>query len=478
MSIRVQCGGCGSVMNVRDEYAGTERRCPKCKGKFVVPAASPAEPAAVSSGASPRKSIAGDDFDPVAFLTGKQPLSKSAEGSSPAVAKSKESSFDPMDVLSAGGPKKPAKPTPAGKVDKPRPAAPPTAKAESPASPPPMPGAAETPAEAAPEFDPLDVLGADTAAKPAPAGSPAGNTAAAPPPASTSPSGVPEKPQPRRPSWAKAAPVPEKNDWDDPPPPAPPPEPAALPPAPPEKPQPKRPSWAKAAPTPEKNDWDDPPAAAPAASTTTAAAAPSAAPALTSVAADASPAAQAAAAAMGETIGAVSSDNPALQAPQPRQPWINPAAIVAGFRRRLPLMLKTVAASLLLFGFSWWFVQPRKVEWKQIGTSHKLVLVPVSGRVTVDGQPLAGARVMFHPRGPQFRTPEGQTDSDGQFQLVFCEGYRGAPAGRYRVQLQLIGQDGTDGGTTADLHLRERTFEVPPGGGAVVVAIDTKAKPD
>lgn len=180
---------------------------------------------------------------------------------------------------------------------------------------------------------------------------------------------------------------------------------------------------------------------------------------------------------MDATIAAVSADNPLLQAEQPRQPWIDPAAIVAAFRRRIPLITKTAVAALLLFAGSWWFIRPGRVVWSPVGSSQKLQLVPVAGRITVDGKPVADARVMFHPRGPQFRSPEGHTDGDGQFRLSFCEGYTGAPPGRYRVQLQLIGKDGSDSGAQAELLLRDRSFEVPPAGGIIDVALNTKSKP-
>ena len=39
MSIRVKCQECGSVLKVKDELAGTEGKCPKCKTKFTIPEA-------------------------------------------------------------------------------------------------------------------------------------------------------------------------------------------------------------------------------------------------------------------------------------------------------------------------------------------------------------------------------------------------------------------------------------------------------
>lgn len=39
MTIRYKCDQCGSVLKIKDELAGTDGKCPKCKAKFVVPAA-------------------------------------------------------------------------------------------------------------------------------------------------------------------------------------------------------------------------------------------------------------------------------------------------------------------------------------------------------------------------------------------------------------------------------------------------------
>jgi hypothetical protein len=37
MTIRYKCDECGSVLNIKDEKAGTTGRCPKCKAEFLVP---------------------------------------------------------------------------------------------------------------------------------------------------------------------------------------------------------------------------------------------------------------------------------------------------------------------------------------------------------------------------------------------------------------------------------------------------------
>ena len=113
---------------------------------------------------------------------------------------------------------------------------------------------------------------------------------------------------------------------------------------------------------------------------------------------------------------------------------------------RTPLFLKTVAWSVLGFGVSWWFIAPRGVAWKVIGKSEVIVPGRCPGGLPWMTSRCRDARVMFHPRGRQYRSAEGRTDSDGHYELQFCEGLAGAPPGRYRVQLQLIEQDGGDAG--------------------------------
>ena len=57
--------------------------------------------------------------------------------------------------------------------------------------------------------------------------------------------------------------------------------------------------------------------------------------------------------------------------------------------------------------------------------------VPVSGTVTLDGQPVAGASVVFTPEAGDLAT--ATTDSSGQFQLSTYRLADGAAPGHYRV---------------------------------------------
>lgn len=97
-------------------------------------------------------------------------------------------------------------------------------------------------------------------------------------------------------------------------------------------------------------------------------------------------------------------------------------------------------------------------------------VVPVSGRVTVNGQPLAGAVVTFQPR--QMRPPTekpgagsvGRTDDQGRFVLRQVSPSRyGAVVGEHAVTI--VPSD-AGGGPALPKDWRDgsRRFVVPPGG--------------
>ena len=63
-------------------------------------------------------------------------------------------------------------------------------------------------------------------------------------------------------------------------------------------------------------------------------------------------------------------------------------------------------------------------------------LYPVQGKVLYKGQPAAGARVVFHPKGnvdPQSLCPLATVQPDGSFVLATFQPGDGAPAGEYAV---------------------------------------------
>ena len=122
MTIRVTCDECGSVLKIKDELAGTDGKCPKCKTRFVVP-----QPAAEDSSGD---AIPEGATEPTAVAL---PLSVPAEPAPPPPAKShlkagqkspdkpaspsadkpkrrpaEEEEFDPVSFLMDGPKKKPS----------------------------------------------------------------------------------------------------------------------------------------------------------------------------------------------------------------------------------------------------------------------------------------------------------------------------------------------------------------------------------
>jgi hypothetical protein len=75
---------------------------------------------------------------------------------------------------------------------------------------------------------------------------------------------------------------------------------------------------------------------------------------------------------------------------------------------------------------------------------------PVSGTLTYEGQPVAGATIVFHPTDKsKFKwdeRPQAKTDADGKFTVFTYKPGDGAPAGDYKVAVALIvvGDDGDD----------------------------------
>jgi hypothetical protein len=105
-------------------------------------------------------------------------------------------------------------------------------------------------------------------------------------------------------------------------------------------------------------------------------------------------------------------------------------------------------------------------------------IAPVSGRVTLGGQPLPGAAVTFQPvlgeAGATVQTTGsvGRTDSQGRFELrLIAPDKPGAAVGKHRVTISTANSDAAN---DAQLPTGERvpeswrdgsqTFDVPPEG--------------
>jgi hypothetical protein len=90
------------------------------------------------------------------------------------------------------------------------------------------------------------------------------------------------------------------------------------------------------------------------------------------------------------------------------------------------------------------------------GTIEAPELVPISGKVLLDGKPLAAAQVFFLPKA----TTGGQvcyasTAEDGSFALKYVNGDEGCPRGEFVMQVsKLLTPDGKpipEGQTAADV---------------------------
>ncbi len=114
---------------------------------------------------------------------------------------------------------------------------------------------------------------------------------------------------------------------------------------------------------------------------------------------------------------------------------------------------------------------------------------PVSGLVTLDGKPLAGAGIMFLPRGETRGTGAfAMTGADGKFSLKTDYGGDGAPEGEFSVTVsKVVNRDGTPyvpNPDAAEAGERETlpviyhdslktvlTAQVPKGGGTIDVIL-------
>ncbi len=112
------------------------------------------------------------------------------------------------------------------------------------------------------------------------------------------------------------------------------------------------------------------------------------------------------------------------------------------------LVRKTIAAALLLAVLG-------------CGRGDRPPLGTVSGTVTLDGEPLAGAVVMFETEGVPAST--SITDETGHYELTYLRDIRGAAVGIHTVRIATIAEP-ADGGMPG---LRDRVTgvqrEVKPG---------------
>lgn len=70
--------------------------------------------------------------------------------------------------------------------------------------------------------------------------------------------------------------------------------------------------------------------------------------------------------------------------------------------------------------------------------SDRPQVAPVSGRLVKDGKSVAEARIEFTP--DKGAASSATTDSDGNFELVYVDGTRGAKIGLHQVRVTIGGQ--------------------------------------
>jgi hypothetical protein len=71
---------------------------------------------------------------------------------------------------------------------------------------------------------------------------------------------------------------------------------------------------------------------------------------------------------------------------------------------------------------------------------ERITVFPVKGQVLLNGKPVKGALVTFHPISsalPKNITPTGHTDENGDFAITTYEKEDGAPAGDYGVTITM-----------------------------------------
>jgi hypothetical protein len=99
-------------------------------------------------------------------------------------------------------------------------------------------------------------------------------------------------------------------------------------------------------------------------------------------------------------------------------------------------------------------------------------LVPVSGKVTLGGQPLTAGVVTFFPDESKGNKGEysatGSIDADGNYKLT-TDGKEGAPLGAYRVSVNTQGMPGSAAKESAD-----GTKTSTPPTGYTATTINTK----
>ncbi len=128
---------------------------------------------------------------------------------------------------------------------------------------------------------------------------------------------------------------------------------------------------------------------------------------------------------------------------------------------------------------SWW-------RWTSVGVLSAVIfsstgcgrsdlppLGRVRGTVTLDGKPLSGAVVTFQPE--KGRPAVANTDSNGNYEVMYTDGVRGATVGRNSVRV--LWPDGESGSAPIPDKYNAKstlTFEVKPGNNTFDIKMESK----
>lgn len=107
--------------------------------------------------------------------------------------------------------------------------------------------------------------------------------------------------------------------------------------------------------------------------------------------------------------------------------------------------------------------------------SDRPPLGAVAGVVTLDGQPLPEALVLFTPDGPG-RTSRALTDNEGRYELAYLRDIMGADLGRHTVRILTVTDDNGGKERLPKRYHAATTLEahVEPGDNAVDFALMSK----
>ena len=84
-------------------------------------------------------------------------------------------------------------------------------------------------------------------------------------------------------------------------------------------------------------------------------------------------------------------------------------------------------------------------------------VAPVSGRVTLDGAPMAGSRIKFQPEAGGGSPSYGTADQDGRYVLGYKRGQPGALIGSHTVSIERGARDDADKSKPQPLPARYNT---------------------